>query len=164
MIDPASSLSIACAIAQFIDFSAGVIKRARELQRTKCTVEEIASLEQDAKHLLDLCEALCGDRADKAGGTKTSQALAGIAGRCQNIADEMIKLLGKFKVSGDSSKRSLLKIAIKIQLGSGELEQCERRLVATKTDLCLHLLGTSGIVYQTKFVSSRNIELTETTR
>ena len=62
------------------------------------------------KHLLDLCEALCGDRADKAGGTKTSQALAGIAGRCQNIADEMIKLLGKFKVSGDSSKRSLLKI------------------------------------------------------
>lgn len=141
MIDPFSCLSIATAIAQFVDFGVEVIQKTREIERTKVTLKEISRLKQDATRLKGLHLAVQNTTLKSADSLGTEEhAFNAVAEQCGKFADEVLALLREFEVPENPSGLQRFKAAVKAQLKSGRIERCTQQLMVAKVDLCTHLL------------------------
>lgn len=81
MLDPSWCLSIATAIAQFVDFGVLVLKAAREIQESKDTVKDVSNFEETVAQF----ERKCSDfrnsiaSASRNAGTQPDESKSGLA-------------------------------------------------------------------------------------
>ena len=155
MIDPFSCLSIATAIAQFIDVGLGVLKKAREIQKTAVN-SEVSDFEEDLNRFKRLCAAVKDAHGRNVATTVADgHEITDVAKRCEMLSDEILALLEKLKVSDNTSTMRNLKVAFKLQAKGSELEKYEGRLMATKVDLCNHMLLAFGMIFTQKSYSTQ---------
>jgi hypothetical protein len=148
MLDPFSCLNIATAIAQFLDFGVGVLKTAREIQKSKTTSNDLSNFEKDLSRFKTLCAGVKQARGDKdATVVADGHALTDVALQCEKLSNEILAVLDQSNVHGNPSARQRFKAALNIQLKSGEFDRYERRLLAIKVDLCTHLVYALGMVF-----------------
>ena len=141
MLDPFSSLAIATAIAQFLDFGGKVLKNASDIHRNKGTAEDIADFERNLSNFKILCENLQESAKVEAALELDGHALPAVAARCKDVASEIQTVLGTYKGDGSSSKLQNMKLAFKIQWKAGELKKCEKELMAMKMEFCTLVLN-----------------------
>jgi hypothetical protein len=144
-MDPFSYLNIATAIAQFLDFGIGIVKTAHGIYKGKSTLKDISKLEEDVSTFQALCANIPRPNDGRTSSeTEKSYALTEVLERCERVSSEIATVLAKFQTGTKPNKLQSLTVAIKIQTKSSELERCERLLLATKVDLCTHVLGALG--------------------
>lgn len=142
MIDAFACLSIATAIAQFIDFGSEVVKKAHHIQQNGSIGGVVEDFERDIETFRTLCKNL-RQSANEESATEDvdGHKLPAVATQCEKVADKIGMVLAAFKVEKNPSKWRSFKVAVKLQLKAGELEKCEKLLLATKMDFCTQVLN-----------------------
>ena len=101
-MDPVTAISFASSILTFIDFSWNLITGAREVYKsTAGTTSENAHISTVIDDLQDITEALT---ADVEGKTKHKKGLCKLADNCQDLSQDLSKILEKLKVTEKNSK------------------------------------------------------------
>lgn len=160
MIDAFSCLSIATAIAQFVDVAVKVVKKAREIQNSKGTTKEVSEFQENVDRFKSFSAnlrdantfstpAATGTAAPLTLGATTylppdARALTDAANRCEKLSAEILTHLEKFQAPSQASRMSSFRVAFKVHMKGGELEEYERRLMSTKVDLSTILLQALG--------------------
>ncbi|KAK3695658.1 hypothetical protein B0T22DRAFT_478288 [Podospora appendiculata] len=142
-MDPLAVLSIAAAVAQFIDFTAGVISAGSGIFRSaKGAAADNLALEAVCSNLVAL-----GDQLDIAidarGLSHSARGLKQLSAQCKSDCNELLTLLDKVKVQVGSAGPQRLWKSIKAGLGTAwnarVIQDFEKRLERAQRLMVLHV-------------------------
>ena len=135
-MDPISAIGFAASILQFIQFSASLVRGAYEIQHSSTgTTAQNAEI---SNVISDLQEVTDGLRAEFRGSNKHEKALLKLAKQCHAASEDLMKVLGKLKMKGDSKWESVKVKWMSIRKEK-EVTSIEKRLSAYRTELLLRL-------------------------
>jgi molecular chaperone GrpE (heat shock protein) len=143
MLDPLTAISLAGNIVQFVDFTAKVISKTRELARsTHGTTQEAYNAEIVIRDLLKLSEQLKdGARAASAvPQTDDDKVLEELCNGCISLSERMLKRLEKLKLGEGAGKRRAFLNALKGVWSQKELEGEEAQLAIYRSQLDFRVL------------------------
>ncbi len=122
MLDPLSAVSLAGNIVQFVDFTAKVISKTRELS-SHSTTQEAYNAEIVVRDLLRLSEQLQigASAASAAPQTDDDKALEDLCSCCIGLSETIIKRLETLKLKEGASKPRAFLHALKAVLSQKEL-------------------------------------------
>lgn len=108
MIDPISALAIAGNVVQFTEFAGKLLSKTRKIYNSHdgALVENL-ELEAAARNLMDLSAQISNScRTEVANVQLTSEDLnlRSVCDNCVNVAEELLRLLGKLKARGQQGK------------------------------------------------------------
>jgi len=136
-MDPISAVGFAASILTFIDFSYQVVSGTFEVIKSGSTVENahlnvvINNLEDVTKHL----------SSRPVGSSKYEDALIALAKKCQEVAEELHKLLDKLGVDTKSFQWKSIKVALNSMWKKGEITNLEKRLEKYRSEILLQLVA-----------------------
>ncbi|KAK3690383.1 hypothetical protein B0T22DRAFT_378099 [Podospora appendiculata] len=116
-MDPFVAVGLASSIVAFLDFGFKVVKAARAIQEsvtsgTTSQDEDLAFLSEKIKGLaIDLQPATPESQM-----TSDEVRLGELAKTCTRLSDDLLKLIGKLQPANPTSKRQLLRTALRAQL------------------------------------------------
>ena len=141
MLDPLTAISLAGSIVQFVDFSAKIISKTRELS-SHGTTQEAYNAEIVIRDLSRLSEQLKdGVRAAGAAPqTEDDQALEVLCNGCIGLSERMMKRLEKLKLGEGTGKRRAFLGALKSIWSQKELESEEAQLASYRSQLEFRIL------------------------
>lgn len=133
-MDPLTALSLAAAVAQFVDFGFKVLGNAREVYGSLSgATEEDRSLENAARETQHLAGKLVVPKLESM--TDEDRLLHGLAAECRTLSTQVLALLDKIKAKNSKSKLDSVLAAVKSKHYEKEklglqrrLEQCRVRL------------------------------------
>ena len=136
-MDPVRAISFASSILTFIDFSWNLITGAREVYKsTAGTTSENAHISTVIDDLQDITEALT---ADVEGKTKHEKGLCKLADNCQDLSQDLSKILEKLKVTEKNSKWQSLKVKWASMRKEKEVASIEKRLDTYRAQILIRL-------------------------
>lgn len=146
MPDPFTSLSIASAIVQFVDFGSkllvegyGVYKSAEGAPQDDIDTQELA------KDLETLCERLAtSSPVFAAQYSRDEIQLQSVARKCQKMSGDLFELLGALKVTSQGLIRGwdALRQAVKRTWKRGKIEKLQKELGNVRAQVTTHVLAT----------------------
>ena len=131
MLDPFTSLSLASAIIQFVDFSSKLVRKGTELYHSTA-LQEYVELEKVAVDLKDLNNNLSpalppsGFHAKPL--SKDETALTQLAAESRAISDELIAILSDLKVRDPHQKWRSFRQALKCVRKKDKIRTLEKAL------------------------------------
>lgn len=132
-MEPLSALSLAAAVAQFVDYGFKVVDNAREIYGTLSgATEENLSLETATHEMQRLTEIMVTSTSKIV--TDQERMLQDLAAECRSLSSQLLDLLGKIKAKDPESKRHIALAAMKSLLYDKDktrlrrLEDCQLRL------------------------------------
>jgi hypothetical protein len=142
-MDPISSLSIAAAVVQFLDFGSKLVGRGLHIYKSADgTIPEYVDREIAIGHLNDLTtnlQALSQDDTATAA-SRRDQALADLCSKCQSIGGELLTRLAALKVDGNRRKWKSFEQALKSVWSEKAMNDVERRLATFRNEIEFHIL------------------------
>ncbi|KAF8242595.1 hypothetical protein K440DRAFT_638874 [Wilcoxina mikolae CBS 423.85] len=133
VLDPLSTVGLVSNIVQFVDFASKILSKSRQLCLSADGVlSENVDTESVTQHLLDLPTGLQGGAGDP--------ALEKLCLSCNEVAEELLCVLGKLKVEGKNGTWKSLRKALKSMRSKEEIEEIEKRLAAFREELSLHIV------------------------
>lgn len=139
-MDPLTAIGLVSNILSFIDFSARLLKGAKEVHDSHHGVlEENRNREAVMREMQRLSTQMLVSRlptAEKAGDDST---LCILASECHQLSTQLISLLEKIKPDDSGSKAQSLLSAIRNKVYDSERESLEARLCDCRAQLHLEL-------------------------
>jgi hypothetical protein len=145
MLDPLLAISLASNVVQFVDFTAKIISKTRELvQSSHGTTTEAYNAEIIIRDLMRLSERLKDGLRDAGAAPQTDddKALEEVCNGCIGLSERMIKRLEKLKLGEGAGKRRALIHALKGVWSQKELESEEAQLATYRSQLEFRVLTT----------------------
>lgn len=142
VVDPATTLSVVAAVVQFIDFSAKLVSKGKEIHKSKDGVltshaEQIAISSRLAELSRGLSNSIPASR-------KTSSspeiALREVTLDCIKLADDITEALNKLEVCGNHTKWKSFRQALKSVWSKEEIGERLMRLDRLREKVIIHLL------------------------
>jgi hypothetical protein len=133
-MEPLSALSLAAAVAQFVDYGLKIAGNAREIYGSLSgATEENQNLEAATRMTRHLTEKLI---ASSLGGlTEEETILNGLVTECRSLSTELLDLLNKIKARDPTSRRQVTLAAMRSKFYEKEraklrqrLDECQLRL------------------------------------
>lgn len=157
-MDPLSAFSLTCNIIQVVDFSSKAWSICKELY-DRGTFSEYQDLEETTKHLIDLqgSLALSGRNAPSSPGSaqvlsQQDALLMKVAKQCSETAEQLVKKLQKFSVTGPHhKKRQALTKTFKALWKGSDIQRLQRQLKAHQKALDTRIL--IDLRYEISFLS-----------
>ena len=147
MLDPLTTLSVAAAVVQFVEFGGSLLAKSYEIHKStdgasvgngelETTTKEL----QQLVHLLS--QPLRSIESQDAALNDSSEALIILAKQCSTAADEFLCTLCELKAAaGSSNKRwESFRKALKFYWRKGRVEAMEKRLQGFRERLNFHVL------------------------
>ncbi|KAK3660332.1 hypothetical protein LTR56_000708 [Elasticomyces elasticus] len=146
MIDPLSSLAIACAVAQFVDFSATLFERAYKISKSSdAGLPEVTELEELVNRLRRLGEKIEKSRTDGVDPNQhvdisddDAQAIA-LAYSCEQLAKRIAITFQDFKIQNQPNIWDSLKLAYAIGRKKKDIAALKIECAKLKDDLMDHM-------------------------
>jgi cell shape-determining protein MreC len=135
-MDPITAIGFAVSILTFIDFSQQLISGTFEVIKSGSTSEN-AHVSVVINDLRDVTKEL-SNRPQ--GYSKHEDALNTLALECQELSEELQKLLEKLKVTAESSKWKSVKVTLRSMWKKGEVAELESRLSKYRSKILLRLV------------------------
>jgi hypothetical protein len=141
MLDPLSAVSLAGNIVDFVDFTASILSKTRELS-SHGTTKEAYNSEIVIRDLLKLSEQLQAgaQAASVAPQTDDDKALEDSCGCCIGLSKTIIKRLEKLKLNEGASKPRAFLHALKAVWSQKELQSEEVQLASYRSQLEFRVL------------------------
>ena len=141
MLDPLSAVSLAGNIVGFIEFTAEIISKTRELLSHGAT-QEIYNAEIVIRDLLQLSKQLKigAQSAGAAPQTDDDKALEDFCSCCIGLSETIIKRLEKLKLKEEASKPRAFLHALKAVWSQKELQSEEVQLASYRSQLEFRVL------------------------
>ena len=126
-MEPLSALSLAAAVAQFVDYGLKILGNAREMSSSLSgATEENQSLENATRVMQRLTETLA---TSKLGSLPDEQDfLTELVAECLSLSGQLLALLDKIKAKDPKSKIQLTLAAVKTKRHEKEKLRLQRRL------------------------------------
>jgi hypothetical protein len=122
-------------IIGFVDFGSKVVTKSIELcQSGAGALEENVSIENAAKHLVDLSDKLKGT------GNTGDILLSRLCASCNSTAQELIAALDKLRVEGKTTKWKSIRKALKSIWTKEKIQEIEQRISRIRDGLNLHVV------------------------
>ena len=146
MLEPFACLSIATAIAQFIDFGVKVLRTAHDLQNGATRPKELENFQKDVSSFKILCRSVKQAHGQHhATLEQDGHAITDVASQCEDLAASIQSTLDKVQVRGKPNIIRSLKTALQAQVKHSEFERHEQLLMAAKVDLCTQMVKALGM-------------------
>ncbi|KAH7409565.1 hypothetical protein BKA64DRAFT_400156 [Cadophora sp. MPI-SDFR-AT-0126] len=139
MLDPLTSISLASAVVQFVDFSVKLVSAGHELyeQGSLADNDEVEKITQD---LANLTEELGADRPAPAQQLSQDEiAIKQLAGSCKELAEEMLAVLTTLKGQKPKSGLETVRKSLRSMRKKGKIQDIEKRLGKIRDELNLRL-------------------------
>ena len=146
MLDPFSTISLASAIVQFVDFSAKLIAGSVELYRSvdgrSVANVELENIAADIKQLNEgLTYAENQPGAQSRQRSKDEIALGKLAVSCNQINDDLLRVLDAQKAGGPHKKWQSFRKALNTLWDKEKVRELEKRLSRIRDQINSHLLS-----------------------
>ena len=135
-MDPITAVSFAASILTFIDFSHQVVCGTYEIIKSGSTTEN-AHVSVVTMDLDKITKAL---NQRPSGYSKHEEALNTLATECQDVSDELRKLLDRVKTKAGSSKWKSIKVALHSMWKKGEIAELDNRIGKYRSEILLRLV------------------------
>ncbi|EPE25403.1 P-loop containing nucleoside triphosphate hydrolase [Glarea lozoyensis ATCC 20868] len=143
-MDPLSALSLAAAIAQFIDYGSKIVSQTKEIADlgSSVNVQHLSTITNDIKGInSSLKRQLKVDVKSSATLSQEALDLQSLAIRCNEIAQELVECLTKVTITGDKKDTwTSIRAAIKTVWTSQQIATLSQRLNDYRSQLTLRLL------------------------
>lgn len=142
MLDPLTSLTIACAVAQFIDFGAKLIERADKISKsTDAAIPEVEELEHLVSTLKSLAHKLESARIVGEDEEPTEDACTEIAlsEACKKLSQRIADSFQDIKIQGQPNKWDSLKLAYAISRKKKDIANYKMECDKLRAKLMEHL-------------------------
>jgi hypothetical protein len=151
MLDPISSLSVAAAAVQFVDFCAKLVPKGNEIFLSTTGLGKEEERYQDVaraliNHKYQLLRAMGPDSDDSMSSKdeaipEMQPELSRLCDGCLDVAEELLSRLERLQDSKSNGKRwKSIRQALKSQWNKGDLDELNDTLSAYKGDLVLYIL------------------------
>ena len=147
MLDPLTAIGLAGNIVQFVDFCTKVVSKAHRIYRsTDGSLAENFDAETISRDLLYLTTKIeAGSGPSLA--SDDEQALQNLCTGCNDVAQELLTVLGSLRSGTKLGKWKSLKQALKNVWSKGRIEALQTRLAGFREELDLHVLIDLRCVY-----------------
>jgi hypothetical protein len=136
MLDPLSAIGLAGNIVQFVDFSAQLVGKARDIHNsTSGTLPGNIDTEAITRSLLQLNTKL-RDRVLEPNSTE-EKVIQVLCRGCDAVANELIIALDALKVQGKKTRWKSVRQALKSVAGKEKIESLSKRLAGYREQLTL---------------------------
>lgn len=138
MADPLSILGAAAAVTQFLDVGFRLIRRAKEIyDSAQGALEEVAELKLVAEDIKNLNQDFTSNLSSSRPLSKDEIAIRELAGRCNALADELLRELKPLTLPPDTSHRMLqsARVSIRHLLAWKDIVKIRERLSTLETQL-----------------------------
>ncbi len=126
-MDPLSALSLAAAVAQFVDFGFKILGNAREIHGSLSgATRENQSLEKATLEMQRLTDKLVGSQVK--GLTDDDKMLDGLVTECRSLSSQLLNLLNTTKARDSKSKTQIFSAAVRSKRSEKEKLRLQRRL------------------------------------
>jgi hypothetical protein len=138
MADPLSILSVAASITQFLDLGYRLIKGVKEIHDSaQGALEEVAELKLVAEDIKNLNQDFTSNLSSSRPLSKDDIAIRALAGKCNALADELLRELRPLTLPPDTSHRMLqsARVSIRHLLAWKDIVKIRERLSIVETQL-----------------------------
>ena len=136
-MDPISALGLSSNILTFIDAASKILAGTYEVyQSATGTTQENAHVDTVTEHLRDIAAKLDPNCVDK---TAHGRALKDIAQKCETLAQDLLHLLLKLKITGKQSMWKSLTVTLKSMRKERVIAAMEKRLSEYQSLILLRL-------------------------
>ncbi|KAL4748223.1 hypothetical protein BDW72DRAFT_195994 [Aspergillus terricola var. indicus] len=136
-MDPASAVSLASAILQFVEFGANVCGRIHEVASSATGLtEENAHLKLTVEELRNLTDGLI---TNLNGNTSHEAELVKLASQCRDLSVELTEMLSKLQLKNEGRLWSSVRAAWMSTIKEKKLSSIERRLGVYRAQIILRL-------------------------
>lgn len=153
MLDPFTSLGVAAAIVQFVDFGSKlVVEGYGAYKSAEGAPQEVIDTQKLAKDLESLCEQLATlPPADAIRYSQNETQLQSVARKCQELAKDLFNLLDALKIDtkGLIRRWDAVRQAVKRVWKRGKIEKLQKELGNVRAQVNTHLLATIQYVRTT---------------
>jgi signal transduction histidine kinase len=126
-MEPLSAISLAAAIAQFVDHGFKIFGNAREIYGSLSgTTEEYQSLENAAREMQLRTERLLSSRSEKL--TDEEKMLKDLSEECRVLSTRILDILDKVRAKDPTSKLQSVRAAWRSKRHGREILSLQRRL------------------------------------
>lgn len=146
MLDPFTSLSVASAIVQFVDFGSKLVIEGYGVYKS---AEGAPQGEIDTQELVKDLEILCGRLATSSPAHATQYSpsekqLQAVALKCQELSKGLFELLEALKVTSQGLTRGWdsLRLGVKRAWKTDKIEKLQKQLSDVRTQVNTHVLAT----------------------
>ncbi|KAJ5995764.1 hypothetical protein N7481_002741 [Penicillium waksmanii] len=138
VLDPLSSLSLACTVCQFLEFSGTLFSKSHKIYKSATGYDEdtdsLLGITRDLRSLTDKLEPPIHSKSLSAEETE----LANLGDRCKKTADELLLVLGDLQDS-KTSRWSSFRAALKTVWTHDRIDEMARKLESYRSQLILRL-------------------------
>ena len=129
MLDPLTALSLAASVVQFVEFGGKLISKSHEIYistngatKENATIGEVtADIKSISRRLVKQSDTIHGSSPDEV-------ELTNLANSCEELADDLLRLLANLKVAPGASKWEAFKKAVLTARKEGHVQDLEKRL------------------------------------
>lgn len=126
-MDPLSALSLAVAVAQFVDYGFKILGNAREIHGSLLgATQENQSLEKATLEMQRLTDKLVSSKLG--GPTDEDKMLDGLVTECRSLSSQLLNLLNMIKARDPKSKTQIFSAALRAKRYEKEKIRLQRRL------------------------------------
>jgi hypothetical protein len=136
-MDPVTAIGFAASILTFVDFSWNLITGTYEVYKSSTgTTSETAHISTVIGDLQEVSEGL---NSDVEGKTTHEKYLCKLAGQCNHLSKDLLKILGKLEVTEKDSKWQSLKVKWAGMRKEKEVASIEKRLDRYRSQILIRL-------------------------
>ena len=126
-MDPLSALSLAAAVAQFVDYGFKILGNAREIHGSLSgATQENQGLEKATLEMQRLTDKLVSSQL--VGLTDDDKMLEGLVTECRSLSSQLLNLLSMIKARDPKSKTQIFSAALRSKRYEKEKFRLQRRL------------------------------------
>lgn len=144
MLDPLSALSLAAAIAQFVDYSTKIVLGAAEIHASATgSLTKNVELSSITMDLSDISGRLVIDDPNQSNTySKDERAISSIAMQCRDVANTLLATLEDLNVKAPHKKWKSVRQALLSVWREREIRDIRTRLDTFRGQLTTHLVAT----------------------
>ena len=148
MFDPLTSLAIACAVAQFLEFGSGLLERAYKISRSPDNalpelreIEELVGRLKDHAQRLERSRTAGRDPAVHADVSEDEAIGVALAAECEALAQRIQSTFADIKITGQPTMIESLKLAYAIARKKKDFAHHKQACEKFKERLMEHMMG-----------------------
>jgi hypothetical protein len=148
VLDPFTSLSLACAVCQFLDFSGTLFSKSRKIYKSTTGYDDdtdtVLGITKDLRSLTEKLKA----PVDPNSLPPEEAELVNLGDKCKRTADELLLVLDDLQDS-KSSRWSSFRAALKTIWAQDRIDDMTRKLESYRSQLILRLTIMQRLVIKT---------------
>ena len=136
-LDPLTAIVLVGNIVQFVDFGLKIFSKARQVHKSSTgTLPEEVDIERIAADLIELTTSLQAAESLALGDT----ALENLCVACNEVANELLTVLGKLNASGTPTKWKSVRKALRSIWSKEKMRELEKRLACFRAELTFRIV------------------------